>query len=132
MSITLRWSVRYQLRLRSPSLSFLERYSTACESIGVPRLRTLTVLLSLGRCRPGASMNGERCSAAKTFNAKPFKTKSYSRDQTYIRSCLGKKAVGVEYGSNGKPLSDPMQQRSDSIRWRLWFPTIAVIVGCRR
>ncbi|PTP93841.1 GMC family oxidoreductase [Vibrio splendidus] len=91
--------------LRSPS-PMLERYLTACESIGVPRNEDINGAAQFGAMSTQVTqLNGERCSAAKAYltpNLSRSNLTVVTKATTHKVLFEGKKAVGVEYGSDGQ------------------------------
>ncbi|MCF6452157.1 GMC family oxidoreductase N-terminal domain-containing protein [Vibrio sp. MMG022] len=91
--------------LRSPS-DVLERYLTACESIGVPRNHDINGADQFGAMPTQVTQrNGERCSAAKAYltpNLNRPNLTVLTKATTHKVLFEGNRAVGVEYGLKGQ------------------------------
>ncbi|MGR5110344.1 GMC family oxidoreductase [Vibrio jasicida] len=91
--------------LRSPS-DVLERYLTACESIGVPRNHDINGADQFGAMPAQVTQrNGERCSAAKAYltpNLSRPNLTVLTKATTHKVLFEGNRAVGVEYGLKGQ------------------------------
>ncbi|MGI9947596.1 GMC family oxidoreductase [Vibrio hyugaensis] len=91
--------------LRSPS-DVLERYLTACESIGVPRNHDINGADQFGAMPTQVTQrNGERCSAAKAYltpNLSRPNLTVLTKATTHKVLFEGNRAVGVEYGLKGQ------------------------------
>ncbi|WP_045463522.1 GMC family oxidoreductase [Vibrio hyugaensis] len=91
--------------LRSPS-DILDRYLTACESIGVPRNHDINGADQFGAMPTQVTQrNGERCSAAKAYltpNLSRPNLTVLTKATTHKVLFEGNRAVGVEYGLKGQ------------------------------
>ncbi|UQA52358.1 MULTISPECIES: GMC family oxidoreductase N-terminal domain-containing protein [Vibrio] len=91
--------------LRSPS-DVLERYLTACESIGIPRNHDINGADQFGVMPTQVTQrNGERCSAAKAYltpNLNRPNLTVLTKATTHKVLFEGNRAVGVEYGLKGQ------------------------------
>ncbi|PMO42381.1 glucose-methanol-choline oxidoreductase [Vibrio sp. 10N.222.52.B12] len=91
--------------LRSPS-DVLERYLTACESIGIPRNHDINGADQFGAMPTQVTQrNGERCSAAKAYltpNLNRPNLTVLTKATTHKVLFEGNRAVGVEYGLKGQ------------------------------
>ncbi|MFH0271723.1 GMC family oxidoreductase [Vibrio jasicida] len=91
--------------LRSPS-DVLERYLTACESIGIPRNHDINGADQFGAMPTQVTQrNGERCSAAKAYltpNLSRTNLTVLTKATTHKVLFEGNRAVGVEYGLKGQ------------------------------
>ncbi|WP_104029391.1 GMC family oxidoreductase [Vibrio jasicida] len=91
--------------LRSPS-DVLERYLTACESIGIPRNHDINGADQFGAMPTQVTQrNGERCSAAKAYltpNLNRPNLTVLTEATTHKVLFEGNRAVGVEYGLKGQ------------------------------
>ncbi|KIP67782.1 glucose-methanol-choline oxidoreductase [Vibrio harveyi] len=91
--------------LRSPS-DVLERYLTACESIGIPRNHDINGADQFGAMPTQVTQrNGERCSAAKAYltpNLSRPNLTVLTKATTHKVLFEGNRAVGVEYGLKGQ------------------------------
>lgn len=91
--------------LRSPS-EMVERYLTACESIGVPRNHDVNGAQQFGAMQTQVTqVNGERCSAAKAYltpNLHRPNLTVLTKATTHKVLFEGQQAVGVEYGLKGQ------------------------------
>ncbi|WP_045422300.1 GMC family oxidoreductase [Vibrio jasicida] len=91
--------------LRSPS-DVLERYLTACESLGVPRNHDINGADQFGAMPTQVTQrNGERCSAAKAYltpNLNRPNLTVLTKATTHKVLFEGNRAVGVEYGLKGQ------------------------------
>ena len=91
--------------LRSPS-KLVERYLSACESIGVPRSADINGAEQFGATYTQVTQrDGERCSAAKAYLT-PHLSRSnltvLTKATTHKVLFEGKRAIGVEFGLKGK------------------------------
>ncbi len=91
--------------LRSPS-KIVERYLSACESIGVPRSADINGAQQLGVTYTQVTQkNGERYSAAKAYLTPHLSRPNLTvltKATTHKVLFEGKRAIGVEYGLKGK------------------------------
>ncbi|MCG9786518.1 GMC family oxidoreductase N-terminal domain-containing protein [Vibrio mediterranei] len=91
--------------LRSPS-PMVERYLSACESIGVPTNRDVNGVEQFGAMQTQVTqLNGERCSAAKAYltpNLNRPNLTVLTKATTHKVLFDGKRAIGVEYGMKGQ------------------------------
>ncbi|WP_045492692.1 GMC family oxidoreductase [Vibrio hyugaensis] len=91
--------------LRSPS-DILDRYLTACESIGVPRNHDINGADQFGAMPTQVTQrDGERCSAAKAYltpNLSRPNLTVLTKATTHKVLFEGNRAVGVEYGLKGQ------------------------------
>jgi choline dehydrogenase-like flavoprotein len=91
--------------LRSPS-PMVERYLSACESIGVPTNRDVNGAEQFGAMQTQVTqLNGERCSAAKAYltpNLNRPNLTVLTKATTHKVLFDGKQAIGVEYGMKGQ------------------------------
>ncbi len=91
--------------LRSPS-KIVERYISACESIGVPRSPDINGAQQLGVTYTQVTQkNGERYSAAKAYLTPHLSRPNLTvltKATTHKVLFEGKRAIGVEYGLKGK------------------------------
>ncbi|WP_104025714.1 GMC family oxidoreductase [Vibrio hyugaensis] len=91
--------------LRSPS-DILDRYLTACESIGVPRNHDINGADQFGSMPTQVTQrDGERCSAAKAYltpNLSRPNLTVLTKATTHKVLFEGNRAVGVEYGLKGQ------------------------------
>ncbi|WP_329346082.1 GMC family oxidoreductase [Vibrio natriegens] len=91
--------------LRSPS-KLVERYLSACESIGVPRSADINGAQQFGATYTQVTQrDGERCSAAKAYLTPHLSRTNLTvltKATTHKVLFEGKRAVGVEYGLKGK------------------------------
>ncbi|MGX9517801.1 GMC family oxidoreductase [Vibrio mediterranei] len=87
--------------LRSPS-PMVERYLSACESIGVPTNHDVNGAEQFGAMQTQVTqLNGERCSAAKAYltpNLNRPNLTVLTKATTHKVLFDGKRAIGVEYG----------------------------------
>ncbi|MCF7481832.1 choline dehydrogenase [Vibrio sp. J1-1] len=91
--------------LRSPS-QLIERYLSACESIGVPRSDDINGAQQFGATYTQVTQrDGERCSAAKAYLTPHLSRPNLTvltKATTHKVLFEGKRAIGVEYGLRGK------------------------------
>lgn len=91
--------------LRSPS-PMVERYLSACESIGVPTNHDVNGAEQFGAMQTQVTqLNGERCSAAKAYltpNLNRPNLTVLTKATTHKVLFDGKRAIGVEYGMKGQ------------------------------
>ncbi|MFH0261697.1 GMC family oxidoreductase [Vibrio barjaei] len=91
--------------LRSPS-PMVERYLSACESIGVPTNPDVNGVEQFGAMQTQVTqLNGERCSAAKAYltpNLNRPNLTVLTKATTHKVLFDGKRAIGVEYGMKGQ------------------------------
>lgn len=91
--------------LRSPS-PMVERYLSACESIGVPTNHDVNGAEQFGAMQTQVTqLNGERCSAAKAYltpNLDRPNLTVLTKATTHKVLFDGKRAIGVEYGMKGQ------------------------------
>ncbi|MDV6250649.1 choline dehydrogenase [Vibrio sp. EA2] len=91
--------------LRSPS-KLVERYLSACESIGVPRSADINGAQQFGATYTQVTQrDGERCSAAKAYLTPHLSRPNLTlltKATTHKVLFEGKRAIGVEYGLKGK------------------------------
>nr|WP_319536637.1 choline dehydrogenase [uncultured Vibrio sp.] len=91
--------------LRSPS-QLVERYLSACESIGVPRSADINGAQQFGATYTQVTQrDGERCSAAKAYLTPHLSRPNLTvltKATTHKVLFEGKRAIGVEYGLKGK------------------------------
>lgn len=91
--------------LRSPS-KLIERYLSACESIGVPRSADINGEQQFGATYTQVTQrDGERCSAAKAYLTPHLNRENLTvltKATTHKVLFEGKRAIGVEYGLKGQ------------------------------
>lgn len=91
--------------LRSPS-KLIERYLSACESIGVPRSADINGAQQFGATYTQVTQrDGERCSAAKAYLTPHLSRANLTvltKATTHKVIFEGKRAIGVEYGLKGQ------------------------------